>query len=125
MHGPTFMANPIACAAASAALDVYMSQDWEARVHAIECKLKAGLESMRGMPGVRDVRVCGAIGVVEVERSADNRVLAPAFVREGVWVRPFGNVFYLMPPFVISDDELDRLLTAFRKVTTAWTRNKL
>ena len=125
MHGPTFMANPIACAAAAAALDVYMSQDWEARVHAIECKLQAGLESMRGMPGVRDVRVCGAIGVVEVERSADNRVLAPAFVREGVWVRPFGNVFYLMPPFVISDDELDRLLTAFRKVTTAWIRNKL
>lgn len=121
MHGPTFMANPIACAAACAAMDVFLCEDWITKVRHIEERLKKGLEPLANTAGVRDVRVLGAIGVVEVDRAADNRILAPAFVREGVWVRPFGNLFYLMPPFVISDDELDRLLTGFVRVTQQWT----
>lgn len=125
MHGPTFMANPIACAAATAAMDVYLSEDWETKARQIESYLKEGLEPLRGLSGVRDVRVLGAIGVVEVERVADNRILAPAFVREGLWVRPFGRVFYLMPPFVITPDELQTLIEGFVKITTQWVDGRL
>ena len=125
MHGPTFMANPLACAAAAAALDVYRSEDWEAKVRAIEAGLRTGLEPLRGLEGVRDVRVLGAIGVVEVERAADNTILSRAFVQEGVWVRPFGHVFYLMPPFVIRPEELEALIEAFVKVTKRWVRREL
>lgn len=125
MHGPTFMANPIACAAACAAMDVYLCEDWLAKVRGIEAKLREGLEPLRALQGVRDVRVLGAIGVVEVDRAADNTILAPAFVREGVWVRPFGNIFYLMPPFVIGDDELDKLLAGFVSGTKRWVSKTL
>ena len=125
MHGPTFMANPIACAAAAAAMDVYMSEDWEAKVACIEARMKKALETLRGCPGVKDVRVLGAVGVVEVDRVADNRILAPVFVREGVWVRPFGRLFYLMPPFVIDEAELDKLLSVFVKVTKLWVERRI
>ena len=125
MHGPTFMANPIACAAAVAAMDVYMSEDWEAKVRRIESELKKGLEPLRKVSGVKDVRVLGAIGVVETERAADNRILAAQFVKEGIWVRPFGNIFYVMPPFVIEPDELQTLIVGFVKVTRNWVEEKI
>lgn len=125
MHGPTFMANPIACAAAVAAMNVYMSEDWEAKVRRIESELKKGLEPLRKVSGVKDVRVLGAIGVVETERAADNRILAAQFVKEGIWVRPFGNIFYVMPPFVIEPDELQTLIVGFVKVTRNWVEEKI
>lgn len=125
MHGPTFMANPIACAAATAAMDVYLSEDWEEKVRRIESQLKQGLEPLRTLSGVRDVRVLGAIGVVEIERAADNRILAPAFVRQGIWVRPFGRIFYLMPPFVIDQKDLNTLIEDFVKVTSQWVTGVL
>lgn len=125
MHGPTFMANPIACAAAVAAMDVYMSEDWEAKVRRIESELKKGLEPLRKVSGVKDVRVLGAVGVVETERAADNRILAAQFVKEGIWVRPFGNIFYVMPPFVIEPDELQTLIVGFVKVTRNWVEEKI
>ena len=125
MHGPTFMANQIACAAAAAALDVYMAEDWEAKVRRIETELKKGLETLRGVPGVKDVRALGAIGVVETERVANNRILAAAFVKEGIWVRPFGNIFYVMPPFVIEPEELQILIDGFVRVTRKWVEKKI
>ena len=106
-------------------MDVYLCEDWLAKVRGIEAKLREGLEPLRALQGVRDVRVLGAIGVVEVDRAADNTILAPAFVREGVWVRPFGNIFYLMPPFVIGDDELDKLLAGFVSGTKRWVSKTL
>lgn len=125
MHGPTFMANPIACAAGAAAMDVYMAEDWLTKVREIEAQMKEGLASLAKLEGVFDVRVLGAIAAVEVKRAADNRILGPAFVREGVWVRPFGRIFYLMPPFVISREELKRLINAFSRVLTDWVEEKI
>ena len=106
-------------------MDVYMSEEWEAKVRRIESEMKKGLEPLRKVSGVKDVRVLGAIGVVETERAADNRILAAQFVKEGIWVRPFGNIFYLMPPFVIEPDELQTLIVGFVKVTRNWVEEKI
>ncbi len=116
MHGPTFMANPLACAAACAALDVYAGRDWLKEVSRIQAKLRAALAPFAGRAGVRDVRVCGAIGVVETEREMSAARLQPEFVKRGVWIRPIGRLLYLMPPFVVSDAELDVLTSAFAEV---------
>jgi adenosylmethionine-8-amino-7-oxononanoate aminotransferase len=110
MHGPTFMANPLACAAANASLDLFECEPRESQVRAIEAGLRAGLEPCRALPGVVDVRVRGAIGVVQLAEDVDVYALRPRFVEQGVWVRPFKDVVYLMPPFVIEEEEL-RLLT--------------
>lgn len=114
MHGPTFMANPLACAAGIASLDRLESCDWQADVKRIESQLKAGLSDLRGKPGVRDVRALGALGVVELETAPDLRAITKAFVDAGVWVRPFGRIAYLMPPFVMTEDEVQRLIAGFR-----------
>ena len=106
MHGPTFMGNPLACAAACASLDELVSSPWRERVQHIEETLKCGLAPCRGMSGVSDVRVLGAIGVVEMERSVDVQAWQDYFVARGAWIRPFGRTVYVMPPFVISDEEL-------------------
>ena len=116
MHGPTFMANPLACAAACAALDIYAGRDWLKEVSRIQAKLRAALAPFAGRAGVRDVRVCGAIGVVETEREMSAARLQPEFVKRGVWIRPIGRLLYLMPPFVVSDAELDVLTSAFAEV---------
>jgi adenosylmethionine---8-amino-7-oxononanoate aminotransferase len=112
MHGPTFMANPLACAAANASLDLFEGEPRLAQVAAIERALQPGLDSCRGLPGVRDVRVRGAIGVVELDRIDDLQALRRRFVAEGVFVRPFGATVYLTPAFTIAPDELHRLVTA-------------
>jgi adenosylmethionine-8-amino-7-oxononanoate aminotransferase len=112
MHGPTFMANPLACAAANASLDLFERAPRAAEVAAIEAALQQGLAPCRGLPHVRDVRVRGAIGVVELDRIGDIHALRRRFVAEGVFVRPFGTTVYLTPAFTIAPDELARLTAA-------------
>ena len=109
MHGPTFMANPLSCAIALESLKMLREQDMAARMGEIEATLKEELAPARELPGVTDVRVLGSIGVVEVERPVDVGRFQKACVREGVWIRPFGRNVYVMPPYVISDDDLRTL----------------
>jgi adenosylmethionine---8-amino-7-oxononanoate aminotransferase len=116
MHGPTFAGNPLACAAANASLDLFTAEPRLAQVESIERQLARGLAACRALVGVRDVRVKGAIGVVELERAPQLEALRARFVRHGVWVRPFGAVVYLMPPLVIGAEELERLIAAVRDV---------
>jgi adenosylmethionine-8-amino-7-oxononanoate aminotransferase len=112
MHGPTYMANALACAAANASLDLFEREPRLAQVAAIAAALRDGLEPCRGMEHVRDVRVRGAIGVVELDRIEDVYALRQRFVAQGVFVRPFGNIVYLTPAFTIEAEELDRLTRA-------------
>lgn len=112
MHGPTFMANPLACAVARASIELLLEQPWQARIRAIESRLRAGLEPARTLPGVADVRVLGAIGVVELAQPVDMARAPQAFVERGVWVRPFGRLVYVMPPYVMEEADLDTLCVA-------------
>jgi adenosylmethionine-8-amino-7-oxononanoate aminotransferase len=116
MHGPTFAGNPLACAAANASLDLFAAEPRLAQARAIEAQLTAGLEPCRRLDGVCDVRVKGAIGVVQLARVPDHEALRARFVERGVWVRTFGDVVYLMPPLVIGAEDLDELLSAVRDV---------
>src|SRR5215472_11449134 len=116
MHGPTFMGNALACAAANASLDLFEREPRLAQVKAIAAALAAGLAPCRGLPGVKEVRVKGAIGVVELDRIDDLEALRARFVQEGVFVRPFGSTVYLTPAFTIGEDELARLTKAVTKV---------
>jgi adenosylmethionine-8-amino-7-oxononanoate aminotransferase len=118
MHGPTFMANPSACTAALASLELFEREPVLARVQRLEAELKARLGPLRDVRGVAGVRVWGGIGVVELEDPVALEALRARFVDEGVWIRPLGRCVYLMPAFVISDDELDRLARAIRAVLT-------
>lgn len=115
MHGPTFMANALGCAAANASLDLFASEPRLEQVAAISQSLRQGLEPCRGRPGVRDVRVLGAIGVVEMEKIENLDTLKQHFIAEGVFVRPFGRIIYLTPAFTIVPDELNALTTAVVK----------
>jgi adenosylmethionine-8-amino-7-oxononanoate aminotransferase len=112
MHGTTFMANPLACAAANASLDLFEREPRLEQVKKIETLLRAGLEPCRALPGVVDVRVKGAIGVVELDKIRDLGALKQKFIEVGVWVRPFGNIVYLTPAFTIKPEELTRLTNA-------------
>jgi adenosylmethionine-8-amino-7-oxononanoate aminotransferase len=116
MHGPTYMANPLACAAANASLDLFEREPRLAQVAAIERALRARLAPCRDLPHVTDVRVQGAIGVVELEAIDDVESLRARFVDEGVFIRPFGNIVYLTPAFTIAADELTMLTDAIRRV---------
>jgi adenosylmethionine-8-amino-7-oxononanoate aminotransferase len=116
MHGPTFMANPLACAAANASLDLFEREPRLDQVAKISDALATGLEQCRRLPGVTDVRVKGAIGVVEMDRIEDLNALRQRFVAEGVFIRPFGTVVYLTPAFTIGGDELATLTDAVRRV---------
>ena len=112
MHGPTYMGNALACAAANASLDLFEREPRLDQVAAISAALSRGLEACRGLPGVKDVRVMGAIGVVEMQRIGDLDALRARFVEERVFIRPFGNVVYLTPAFTIGEDELGSLTGA-------------
>jgi adenosylmethionine-8-amino-7-oxononanoate aminotransferase len=116
MHGPTFMANPLACATAIASLQLLLESPWRESVQNIERGLRRGLKPCLAFAQVRDVRVLGAIGVVELEKPVNLKQVQPLFVAEGVWVRPFGKLVYLMPPFIISDEDLEALTAAVVRV---------
>jgi adenosylmethionine-8-amino-7-oxononanoate aminotransferase len=121
MHGPTFMANPLACAVGVASVELLREQDWCSQVRAIEAGLRAGLEPAASLPGVADVRVLGAIGVIEMERPVDLRVATPAALQRGVWLRPFRNLIYVMPPYICTAEEIDRITLAMVGVARALT----
>lgn len=119
MHGPTYMGNALACAVANASLDLFEQEPRLAQVGAIEGWLRDRLPACRDLPGVVDVRVKGAIGVVQLDRIGDLNALKRAFVEAGVWVRPFGDIVYLTPAFTVTEDEIDLLTGAVARVLAA------
>lgn len=109
MHGPTFMANPLACSAALASIDLLLESKWKENILRIERQLKQELQICKTFNNVNDVRVLGAIGVIEMKQAVDMKNITEAFVNAGVWIRPFGKLIYLMPPYVINTKDLSKL----------------
>lgn len=116
MHGPTFMANPLACAAANASLGLLLDSDWQANIHRIQNKLREGLATCAALDGVANVRVKGAIGVVRIKDPSRCSTIQRDLVDAGVWLRPFRDLVYTMPPYITSDDDLDTLTATIHQV---------
>ena len=120
MHGPTYMGSPLACAAANASLDLFDSEPRLRQVAAIEAQLKRELAPVTSLPGVVDIRIKGAIGAIEVADLHNLDWLKAQFVAAGIWLRPFGNVIYTMPPFTITQDELSAIAGAISDILPRW-----
>ncbi|GAA03907.1 adenosylmethionine--8-amino-7-oxononanoate transaminase [Photobacterium leiognathi] len=116
MHGPTFMGNPLACAVANASLDILAENKWQQQVASIEQQLAQELPPIAELEKVKSVRWLGAIGVVELHQAVDMETIQAAFVEQGVWIRPFGKLVYIMPPFIIEPAQLTQLTTAIKRV---------
>lgn len=121
MHGPTFMANALACAVSVASVELLLSTDWQARVRTIENGLRSGLEPAAALPHVCDVRVLGAIGVIELDHPVDLGVATPVAIEHGVWLRPFRNLIYAMPPYICDAAEVTQITSAMVAVARALT----
>ena len=119
MHGPTFMANALACAVSVASVELLLSQDWRSRIAEIGAGLHDGLETAREIPGVADVRVLGAVGVIETREPVDLRVATPVALDHGVWLRPFRNLIYAMPPYICTPEEIARITSGMVAVARA------
>ncbi len=123
MHGPTFMANPLACAAANASLDIFHNEDRISQVKRIETILKDGLKECIFIKGVKDVRVIGAMGAVEINKMNTNELnwFKKRFIEKNIWLRPFGNILYTMPSFVITDKQLFKIISAIKIILKEWS----
>jgi adenosylmethionine-8-amino-7-oxononanoate aminotransferase len=118
MHGPTFMANPLACAVANASIDLLLNSPWQQRINTIALQLKKELTPCQQYPAVKEVRVKGAIGVIELHKPVDIHWMQPRFVELGVWIRPFAHLIYIMPPYIISKDDLTKLTSSMAQVAS-------
>jgi len=120
MHGPTFMANPLACSVACSSIELLLSQPWQQTIINIQQWLTHGLAPCRDLQCVNEVRVLGAIGVVELHQPVDMQVIQPMFVEHGIWLRPFGKLVYTMPPFISKQQQIDNLCRELFNVLERW-----
>jgi len=124
MHGPTFMGNPLACAVACASIDLIMSYDIEARTANMQCIMEQQLAPAALLEGVAEVRCLGAVAVIELHEAVDMPIFQSLLIDNGIWVRPFGKLVYIMPPYVITDAELTTLSQSLLKVVRTYLENR-
>jgi adenosylmethionine-8-amino-7-oxononanoate aminotransferase len=116
MHGPTFMGNPLSCSAANASIEILLNSDWKKRILQIQSLLNSQLLPLKDEHNVVDIRVIGAIGIIEFEKSLDMKSTQERLINDGVWLRPYGKLLYTMPPYIISDKELTTITQAMIRV---------